>query len=228
MSYRKLKADYLFDGFKLHLSDTVLICKPDGTVEDLVKADQAGKRFEQFTGLLSPGFINCHCHIELSHLKDQIPQHQGLVNFVLAVINQRRGSEELIQEAIQAAESEMLAAGIVAIGDISNTTDSLAVKSQQRISYYNFIELLGWSPSQAQTRFNEGKKLAGLFLQALGDENHLSLNPHAPYSISSELWNLMIPQFAGKTITVHNQESADENEFFYNRRRRSIQSVRRS
>jgi hypothetical protein len=42
MSYRKLKADYLFDGFKLHSSDTVLICRPDGTFEDLVTAEQAG------------------------------------------------------------------------------------------------------------------------------------------------------------------------------------------
>lgn len=214
MSYRKLKADYLFDGFKLHSSDTVLICKPDGTIEDLVAADQAGSDIEQFTGLISPGFINCHCHIELSHLQDQLPKHQGLVNFVLSVMSLRRKPEELIQAAIQAAESEMLTAGIVAVGDICNTTDSLAVKSGKRLDYYNFIELLGWSPLQAGTRFYEGKKLETLFLQGLGDENHLSLSPHAPYSISSELWDLMTAEFPGKTITIHNQESDDENEFF--------------
>ncbi len=214
MSYRKLKADYLFDGFRLRSSDTVLICKPDGTIEDLVKADDAGGDIEHFTGLLSPGFINCHCHIELSHLKNEIPEHQGLVNFVLSVMNQRGKPEDLIQAAMQEAESEMLAAGIVAVGDISNTAHSVAVKSQKRLGYYNFIELLGWSPSQAMTRFNEGKKLATLFLKISGDENHLSLNPHAPYSVSSELWDLMIPEFQGKTITIHNQESADENAFF--------------
>ena len=36
MSYRKLKANYLFDGFTLHGSGTVLICKADGTIEDVV------------------------------------------------------------------------------------------------------------------------------------------------------------------------------------------------
>jgi cytosine/adenosine deaminase-related metal-dependent hydrolase len=46
------------------------------------------------------------------------------------------------------------------------------------------------------------------------DEDHLSLNPHAPYSVSAELWKLMIPEFTGKTITIHNQESPEENEFF--------------
>ena len=214
MSYRKLKANYLFDGFKLYGSDIILICKPDGTIENLVREDEAGGDIEQFSGLLSPGFINCHCHLELSHLKDQIPKFQGLVNFVLSVMGQRGKPEELIQAAMQEAESDMLAAGIVAVGDICNGSDSVSLKTQKRLSYYNFVELLGWSPSQAITRFGEGKKLSALFNQALKDENHLSLNPHAPYSISSELWDLMIPEFPGKTITIHNQETEDENEFF--------------
>ena len=214
MSYRKLKADYLFDGFTLHDSDTVLICKPDGTVEAVVKTDQAGGEIESFQGLLSPGFINCHCHLELSHLKGQIPGNQGLVDFVLSVVSRRKEMQESILAAMQAAESQMQEAGIVAVGDICNTGDSLVVKSSRRLFYYNFIELLGWSPAQAVSRFNNGKALAELFIQNLKDEDHLSLNPHAPYSISPGLWDLMIPEFRGKTITIHNQESADENEFF--------------
>jgi cytosine/adenosine deaminase-related metal-dependent hydrolase len=136
------------------------------------------------------------------------------VNFVLSVISERKKPEELIQAAMQDAESEMLSGGIVAVGDICNSADSVKLKSENRLNYYNFIELLGWSPSQAIVRFEEGRKLAATFLQRLGDENHLSLNPHAPYSISSELWDLLIPEFSGKTITIHNQESADENELF--------------
>jgi cytosine/adenosine deaminase-related metal-dependent hydrolase len=214
MSYRKLKADYLFDGFTLHGSDTVLICKPDGTIEAVVKEEQAGGEIESFQGLLSPGFINCHCHLELSHLKGLIPENQGLVDFVLSVVNRRRESQESILAAMHAAELQMQETGIVAVGDICNTADSLVVKSSARLFYYNFIELLGWSPAQAVSRFNNGKELAELFIQNLKDEDHLSLNPHAPYSISPGLWDLMIPEFRGKTITIHNQESADENEFF--------------
>ncbi len=58
------------------------------------------------------------------------------------------------------------------------------------------------------------KKLAALFIESGSDEKHLSLNPHAPYSVSDDLWNLMKPGFLHKTITIHNQESAAENEFF--------------
>jgi cytosine/adenosine deaminase-related metal-dependent hydrolase len=214
MSYRKLKADYLFDGFELHGPDTVLICRQDGMVEDLVTLDQAGGDIEHYSGLLSPGFINCHCHLELSHLRGQIHPQKGLVHFVLSVMDQRKKHEESIQDSMQEAETEMLLAGIVAVGDICNSGDSLEVKTKNRLDYYNFIELLGWLPSQAASRFNDGTKLASAFLECLGDKNHLSLNPHSPYSISKELWDMLIPEFPGKTITIHNQESADENELF--------------
>ncbi|HEY4935196.1 MAG TPA: amidohydrolase family protein [Puia sp.] len=213
MSYRKLKGDYLFDGFEMH-RDSALICKEDGTIEAIVDEKQAGGDLEKFSGIMSPGFINCHCHLELSHLKGLIPEKQGLVNFVLSVISSRNQPEELKQEAIRSAESEMLKAGIVAVGDICNTLDTRVVKSANRLVYYNFIELLGWAPELAFTRYEIAKKLAGLFIEAGADENHLSLNPHAPYSVSDELWNLMKPGFKGKTITIHNQESASENEFF--------------
>src|SRR5580700_2260518 len=120
MSYRKLKADYLFDGFKMQ-RDGVLICTQNGTIETIVNEDQAGEDLEKFTGTLSPGFINCHCHLELSHLKNLIREKQGLVNFVLSVINSRSVPKEIKREAIQSAEYEMMKTGIVAVGDICNT-----------------------------------------------------------------------------------------------------------
>jgi cytosine/adenosine deaminase-related metal-dependent hydrolase len=214
MTYRKLKADYLFDGFELRLSDAVLVCKTDGTVEEIIPEDQASGDIETFSGLLSPGFINCHCHLELSHLKNKIPANQGLVNFLKSVIRLRNDLQDTVQSAMESAETQMLNSGIVAVGDICNSSHSLAIKSLNNLYYYNFIELLGWSPEQAVSRFRNGKELASLFLERLRDEAHLSLNPHAPYSISSELWKLMIPEFPGKTITIHNQESREENEFF--------------
>ena len=69
MSYRKLKADYLFDGKSKLDSGKVLVCKSDGTIEKIVEESEAGNDLQRFSGILSPGFVNCHCHLELSHLK---------------------------------------------------------------------------------------------------------------------------------------------------------------
>src|ERR1700688_970729 len=214
MSYRKLKADYLFDGYQILPADSVLICGKNGTIEDVLDEHQAGSGVEEFTGMIVPGFINCHCHLELSHLKGLIPEKQGLINFVLSVMSRRFQPSVSKQVGILEAEKEMLDAGIVAVGDISNTADTEFVKKAKRLEYYHFIELLGWAPEMARARYDAGKKLADEFI-ALGlDEKHLSLVPHAPYSVSIELWNLMKAGFRGKTVTIHNQESLAENEFF--------------
>jgi cytosine/adenosine deaminase-related metal-dependent hydrolase len=73
---------------------------------------------------------------------------------------------------------------------------------------------LGWAPEQAKARYETGKKLAASFIDMGLDEKHISLSPHAPYSVSDELWQLIEVGFRDKTITIHNQESAAENEFF--------------
>ncbi len=213
MSYRKLKADYLFDGFKMQMGG-VLICMENGIIETIVDEDQAGEGIENFSGILSPGLINCHCHLELSYLKGLIQEKRGLVDFVLSVVSSRQLPEELKLAAILKAESEMLKTGVVAVGDICNTSDTRFLKSASGLDYYNFIEVLGWSPRHAHTRFEQGKKTAGQFIEKGADEKYISLNPHAPYSVSNELWNLIEPGFGGKTITIHNQESDSENEFF--------------
>jgi aminodeoxyfutalosine deaminase len=214
MSYRKLKADYLFDGFQMLPADSVLICGQQGKIEEIVSEHEAGSDLERFSGMLVPGFVNCHCHLELSHLKGLIPEKQGLIHFVLSVMSQRFQPFPLKQEAILNAEKEMLSSGIVAVGDICNTTDTGFVKMAKRLDYYHFIELLGWAPEMAKARFDAGEKLAHEFVDLGLDEKQISLVPHAPYSVSTELWDLMKSGFSGKTVTIHNQESSTENDFF--------------
>ena len=214
MSYRKFKADYLFDGYNILGPEQVLVTNGLGVVEDIVDHRDAGEEVENLKGLISPGFINCHCHLELSHLKGRIPMETGLVDFVFSVVSQRKSTAGEIQEAIRLAASEMLENGIVAVGDICNTADTLTQKSENRIGWYNFIELAGWLPDQAQKRFSAGKLLYDRFAGITDDPNHLSMSPHAPYSVSPELWDLLKTDFPRKTITIHNQETDAEDAFF--------------
>ena len=64
MQIRKLSADYIFDGAHL-LKVKVLVLDPQGKVLDLLSAaDLDMGSVEQLKGILSPGFINAHCHLE--------------------------------------------------------------------------------------------------------------------------------------------------------------------
>ncbi len=210
--YQKFQATQVFTGTQLvDGADQVLITKADGTVEGIVPLSEAGDDIQQMEGILSPGFVNAHCHLELSHMKGMIPAHTGLQEFVKQIVALRQVEPEAIQEAIVSAEAEMMANGIVAVGDISNTLDTLTQKAKHNLAYYSFVELYDLDPTRAADKI-----LAGLEIQKQFQENcvRASLVPHAPYSVTNDLWNLLSAHFGIHTISLHNQETLDENDFF--------------
>jgi cytosine/adenosine deaminase-related metal-dependent hydrolase len=108
----------------------------------------------------------------------------------------------------------MIRGGIVAVGDICNNSLTIAQKQQQRLAYYNFIEVSGWLPDIAEARFSKAEEVRKAFEESKHSKNKDVLVPHAPYSVSERLWQLLAPSFPGKTVTIHNQETAFEDELF--------------
>ncbi len=215
MLYRKLKGSNIFDGYTLRGENKVLIIEESGIVEAIVDEKDAGEGITDFDGILCPGFINAHCHIELSHLKGKIPQHTGLVNFVQSVMQERTAGAEEKHNAIEDATRELYDSGTVAVGDICNTTDSISIKQNGNMHWHNFIEVSGFVPAGAQKRFDEASKIMNAFITALkAPENTIALVPHAPYSVSATLFGLLNNASANKTISIHNQECAAENELY--------------
>lgn len=214
MSYQKFKANHIFTGTEILDQDHVLITDEKGIIQEIIHAKDAGEDIQIFKGLLSPGFINCHCHLELSHMKGLIPERTGLVDFVFNIVTQRHFPEEEILDAIAKAEDEMIHNGIVAVGDICNNTLSIPQKSKQRLAYYNFIEVSGWLPQIAEMRFARSKEIYDAFGRPSTVNGRQSLAPHAPYSVSNELWELIAPFFKNKTTTIHNQETDFEDALF--------------
>ena len=210
--YKKLNATHFFYENQLRDSvDKVLIFNEKDEFMEFVDIKEAGDDIQYFEGILSPGFVNAHCHLELSHMKGMIPAHTGLQEFVKQIVALRQVAPEAIQEAIVNAEAEMMANGIVAVGDISNTLDTLTQKAKHNLAYYSFVELYDLDPSRAADKIE-----AGLEIQKQFQENcvRASLVPHAPYSVTNELWNLLSAHFGIHTISLHNQETPDENDFF--------------
>ena len=213
MRYRKFKAEYLFDGKDILNDNNVLITNEKGTIENVIDAKDAGDDIEVFKGLLSPGFVNCHCHLELSHMKDVIETGAGLVDFLIKVVGKRSAVREQIVTAIKDADEEMHTNGIVAVGDICNTSNSLETKHTSNIRYHNFIEVLGFTEERAKIIFENYVNVYKEFVDAGFGEN-TSIVPHAPYTISTAMFRLINHFSAGKTISIHNQESLAEDELY--------------
>ena len=197
MGIRKFKADYLFTGKEL-LTSVVLVTEEDGTVTGIFTPEEAGDDIEVFEGIISPGFVNTHCHIELSHMKKIIPAGTGLIEFLTSVIKKRNFKAEDILYAMQLADAEMYDAGITAVGDICNTTDSIQVKKNSKINWFNFLEMIGFKEQDAEARINYMDNILNEFKKELPLKdryqsafNNSAISPHAPYSVSKKLFSLI-------------------------------------
>ncbi len=211
---RFITAAHIFSGKDFFADNTVLVLDAD-TVIDMTTTDKIEPgNIEHFNGIITPGFINTHCHLELSHLKGLISQHTGIVDFGLGVMKHRDdASPETQQEAMLLADKNMQKEGIMAVGDISNTSSSIAAKQQSPLYYHTFVELIALNPERAASVFDAGQELLSEF-----KKNALaaSLAPHAPYSASLELIQKITDHcsLTQQPTSIHNQESAAENEFF--------------
>ncbi|HDR52044.1 MAG TPA: amidohydrolase [Mariniphaga anaerophila] len=213
---RKISATYIFPGNQSPLKNGILFCEDDGTVIDLIDTggqfrEQAG--IEHYSGILVPGFVNAHCHLELSHLKGKIPEKTGLGGF-LGAINKLRNLEVENQEAeMNKADFQMKHAGIVAVGDVSNSYASLETKRNSKIKYHSFVEAFGFHPSRAERAYLYAEFVESMFR---GFDLPASVTPHSPYSVSEKLFlKIRKKALAEDTIlSVHNQESWDELAFF--------------
>ncbi|MBI3517754.1 MAG: amidohydrolase family protein [Bacteroidetes bacterium] len=212
---RFITSNRIFSGKDFLTDNTVVVLDNKGIIIDITTSDKLESvNIEHFEGIITPGFINTHCHLELSHLKGVIKQHTGIVDFGLGVIKHRHdASPEHQQEAMIQADKDMFQEGIVAVGDISNTNSSMTAKQLSNIHYHTFVELIALNPERSDLVFNTGKELLTEF-----KSNHLSasLAPHAPYSTSIELIEKITNDcfLAKQPSSIHNQESAAENEFF--------------
>jgi cytosine/adenosine deaminase-related metal-dependent hydrolase len=210
--YHKFKPQSLFTGHTIiEGGNRVVVTTKDGNIVDIIPASEAGEDIQELNGLLCPGFINAHCHLELSHLKDAIPTETGLSEFVKQIVPKRAAIQKVIEAAIEAAENEMYNNGIVAVGDICNTADTIAAKTKGKIAYYNFVEIYGLDPLLATQKMNEG-----LLLQAQYEAANLKavVIPHASYSVPAALLELLAKKYGSNTISIHNQETKAENDFF--------------
>lgn len=167
-------------------------------------------KVERLSGTLIPGFVNTHCHLELSHMQGKIPANKGLVDFILQVNEHRSVDDNTVQRAMKSADKTMFANGIQAVGDHVNTAISAKTKEQSKMYYHTFVEIIGVQEAIAAERIDKAKDTEFHF-----DQKHTSITPHAPYSCSKSLFRLLKKSIAEENIlSIHNQESEEENKLF--------------
>ncbi|MBT3385220.1 MAG: amidohydrolase family protein [Prolixibacteraceae bacterium] len=215
---RKIAATYIFSGNRPPIKNGILICENDGTIVEIIENQGELKEqanLEYYSGILVPGFVNAHCHLELSHLKGKVEEKTGIGNFIGKINKSRNADHEQIESEIYKADRRMWAAGIAAVGDISNTGSTIKAKQKSKIFYHTFVETFGFLSERAERAFEISRLVQNNFRE-LGLK--ASIVPHSPYSVSGSLFNKIKENASAErsVLTIHNQESNGERQFFKN------------
>ena len=210
------RADYVFPISADPIKDGVVTVDDTGkiiSVSDQIPPGAVNVPVEQLNVIITPGFINTHCHVELSHLHGRIPESGGLVDFIKGIQQLRNSDPREVEAAAIKADNDMYENGIVAVGDISNSNVTISIKAKSKLYYHTFVETFGFTPERADAVFKSALDLVAQF-----KPQPCSVTPHAPYSVSKELFKL-IKKYCDDNpnknlISVHNQECEDENKFY--------------
>ncbi len=222
-------AQYIITNSGPPLKRAVVSAEDDGTIISI--EDTGGELSEKhstefYNGIIIPGFVNCHCHLELSHMKSQIPKETGLGAFIGQIRNTRNDDKDTITTSAFNADKDMLKEGIVLCADVCNTSGSFKIKKESSLSYINLLEVFGLDPDKAEKRINDIMKVA-----ETANEMRLpySLVPHSAYSMSLSLFSLLKNKSLNNKVTsIHFMESAGEEAFLKNQTGTLMSSYRKA
>ena len=229
MSVRRIAASYVYtleagtikNGF-VEYDDA------DGTI---ISTGECSEGDDIISGALVPGFVNAHCHVELSHLHGKFRKGTGMAGFI-DQINELRdwaGRETKI-ELTRRWMDKMWNDGVSAMADISNDDSSFEVKKSHPLYTRTFLEVFGSEPEMCEGVMSDVMKLNET-ASAYGID--AAPTPHSCYTMSPQL--LSASAAAGLEsgfLSYHSQESQEEEDLLmtgtgamYENRKRSGMST---
>jgi len=216
---RRISANIIITNTGAPLKNGIIELDENNVIQNVVDTGgklQESENLEFYNGIIVPGFVNAHCHLELSHMKGMLTKGKKLPSFIREIIATRFNPDNL-EEVIELADKQMQLQGIVACGDISNTNDTIPTKKKSPIYYHTFAEVFTIGAEKPETAFDRGTKLVA---ELINEDLAGTVVPHAPYSVPTELYKKIASQKfdSDKILSVHNQETESENELFYTKK----------
>ena len=224
----RITAEYIYTLDGEPIKNGFVEYEEDGTI---TAVGQCGADEEVMPGAIVPGFVNAHCHVELSHLHKKFRKGTGMAGFI-DQINELRdwAGREVKQQLVQEWMDKMWNDGVSAMADISNDDSSFDIKKSHKMYTRTFLEVFGSEPEMC-----EGVMKDVTALKAVADEAGIDAapTPHSCYTMSPQL--LSASAAAGLEsgyLSYHSQESQEEEDLLisgsgamYENRKRSGMST---
>ncbi len=208
---RRIAANYIFPVDREPIKNGYVEVNENGVITNTGELTKETEDTEFYNGIICPGFVNAHCHVELSHLAGYFRENTGMSGFIdqinsLRLTVEREGRLNAINEQMD----KMYRDGVSGLGDISNCDESFAKKASSHIFSHTYLEQFGWAVDECEKIMENARAL-------LSSANTYglaaSITPHTCYTMCPELLESCIA--AGLNmgyISYHSQESPEEEE----------------
>ena len=230
MGVKRIAAEFVYtlDSMEPIRNGFVEYDEVDGTV---LNVGACAEDEEVMSGAIVPGFVNGHCHVELSHLYKKFRKGTGMAGFI-DQINELRdwAGNDVKARLVQEWMDKMWNDGISAMADISNDSSSFLVKKSHKMYTRTFLEVFGSEPEMC-----EGVMSDVTALKAEADRTGIDAapTPHSCYTMSPQLLSASAAAgLADGFISYHSQESQEEEDLLltgtgamYENRKRSGMST---
>lgn len=208
---KRFAANYIFPVTSAPIKNGYVEVEDDGTIIKIGTLEKEMPSTQFYNGIIVPGFINAHCHIELSHLKGKFRKGSGMAGFIDQINELRESAPEHVRKARIKEEMDSLwEQGVSAMADISNCDESFNIKRESPLYTRTFIEVFGTEPEDASNVIEGAEKILSIADEAGIDA---SITPHSPYTMSPELLTMAAEKGLERGfISYHNQESSQEED----------------
>jgi cytosine/adenosine deaminase-related metal-dependent hydrolase len=167
----------------------------------------------RFDGVLTPGFINVHTHLEFSSLDEPLGHHGiSLPKWIGELMPYRMSLTDASKRiAIERGLKELAANGTVAVGEIATAPFDIAdyQKIEPQIHKTLFAEQLTTDVNLISDRCADAKAHVAAQIRC-SDMAVCGLSPHAPYSVHPQLLKRLLEIGHRAPVAMHVAETLEE------------------
>lgn len=166
-------------------------------------------------GMILPGLINAHTHLEYTLLGKL--STKSMVDFLWQTIEKTAGwNENKIRESVKSGIKQSLDCGITTVADISRWGISPLVLSEYSMLADVALEAFSYDSKSSEHVFNLLKDKIEYIKNKISKNVRLSVSPHSTYNSDPRLWEMMIDYSLGHEMLIHSHiaESLEEKNWF--------------
>ncbi|MBC7930035.1 MAG: amidohydrolase family protein, partial [Rubrivivax sp.] len=177
-----------------------------GTRAELIERFASAEVEDFGEAVILPGFVNCHTHTELTAMRGFLEPEEGdffaWLRKVTVSRNERMTPEDLYASAAWGAV-EAARAGVTCVGDASDAArTSLAAVRDVGLRGTVYQEVFGPDARSARKQFEKLRDKVNELRGAGNERVRLGISPHAPYTVSAPLLELVTDYALAENLSV--------------------------